>query len=88
LQQALRHQQAAYTAFFAKRSRYPRFKSRTGRQCAEYTRSGFRWRDGALYLAKMGTPLAFTWSWPEVDKASVDPSTVTVSRDSCARWYI
>jgi putative transposase len=88
LQQAIRHQQAAYAAFFAKRSRYPRFKSRTGRQSAEYTRSGFRWRDGRLYLAKIGTPLAFTWSWPEVDPASVDPSTVTVSRDPCGRWYV
>jgi putative transposase len=88
LQQAIRHQQAAYTAFFAKRARYPRFKSRTGRQSAEYTRSGFRWRDGALYLAKMGTPLAFTWSWPRVDPASIDPSTVTVSRDPCGRWYV
>ena len=47
LQQAIRHQQAAYAAFFAKRARYPRFKSRNGRQSAEYTRSGFRWRDGA-----------------------------------------
>jgi putative transposase len=46
LQRAIRHQQAAYTAFFAKRTRYPRFKSRNGRQSAEYTRSGFRWRDG------------------------------------------
>jgi putative transposase len=88
LQQAIRHQQAAYAAFFAKRARHPRFKSRQGRQCAEYTRSGFRWRDGALYLAKMGTPLAFTWSWPGIDPASIDPSTVTVSRDPCGRWYV
>jgi putative transposase len=88
LQQAIRHQHAAYAAFFAKRARYPRFKSRQGRQCAEYTRSGFRWRDGRLFLAKMGTPLAFTWSWPEVDPTSVDPSTVTVSRDPCGRWYV
>jgi putative transposase len=88
LQQALRHQQAAYAAFFAKRARYPRFKSRTGRQCAEYTRSGFRWRDGALFLAKMDTPLAFTWSWPGIDPATIDPTTVTVSRDPCGRWYV
>jgi putative transposase len=88
LQQAIRHQQAAYTAFFAGRARYPRFKSRQGRQSAEYTRSGFRWRDGALFLAKMGTPLAFTWSWPDIDPAAVDPSTVTVSRDPCGRWYV
>jgi putative transposase len=88
LQQAIRHQQAAYTNFFAKRARYPRFKSRTGRQSAEYTRSGFRYRDGALFLAKMGTPLAFTWSWPGIDPASIEPTTVTVSRDPCGRWYV
>ena len=88
LRQAIRHQQAAYAAFFAKRARYPRLKSRTGRQSAEYTRSGFRYREGALYLAKMGMPLAFTWSWPGIDPASIDPSTVTVSRDPCGRWYV
>jgi putative transposase len=88
LQQAIRHQQAAYAAFFAKRARYPRFKSRNGRQSAEYTRSGFRWRDGRLYLAKMDAPLAFVWSWPDVDPATIDPATVTVSRDPCGRWYV
>src|SRR6266705_1048591 len=61
LQQAIRHQQVAFTNFFAKRARYPRFKSRNGRQSAEYTRSGFRYRDGQLFLAKMDTPLEFTW---------------------------
>ncbi len=88
LQQAIRHQQTAYAAFFAKRARYPRFKSRNGRQCAEYTRSGFRWRDGRLFLAKMGTPVAFTWSWPGIDPATINPTTVTVSRDPCGRWYV
>jgi putative transposase len=31
LQQALRHQHQAFTAFFARRACYPRFKSRHGR---------------------------------------------------------
>jgi putative transposase len=88
LQQAIRHQQAAFASFFAGRARYPRYKSRTGRQSAEYTRSGFRYRDGQLTLAKTSTPLAFTWSWPDVDPASLDPSTVTISRDPCGRWYV
>jgi putative transposase len=88
LQQAIRHQQVAFSNFFTQRARYPRFKSRTGRQSAEYTRSGFRYRDGRLFLAKMDAPLAFTWSWPDVDAASMDPATVTVSRDPCGRWYI
>jgi putative transposase len=88
LQQAIRHQQVAFSNFFAKRARYPRFKSRTGRQSAEYTRSGFRYRDGRLFLAKMDAPLAFAWSWPDVNAASIDPTTVTVSKDPCGRWYV
>ena len=88
LQQAIRHQQAAFTSFYAGRARYPRYKSRSGRQSAEYTRSGFRYQDGQLYLAKTSSPLAFAWSWPGVDPASLEPSTVTVSRDPCGRWYV
>jgi putative transposase len=88
LQQVLRHQQAAFIGFFAGRASYPRYKSRSGRQCAEYTRSGFQYREGRLFLAKMSTPLAFAWSWPDIEPASLDPSTVTVSRDPCGRWYV
>ncbi|MFE9889903.1 RNA-guided endonuclease InsQ/TnpB family protein [Streptomyces scopuliridis] len=47
LQQTLRHLQSAFTHFFAKRARYPRFKSRKkSRKSAEYTSSAFRFRDG------------------------------------------
>ena len=88
LQQAIRHQQAAFGSFFAGRARYPRYKSRNGRQCAEYTRSGFRYRDGRLLLAKMHTPLTFAWSWPDIDPAPIEPTTVTVSRDPCGRWHV
>jgi putative transposase len=88
LQQVLRIQQKAFANFFAKRARYPRFKSRTGRQSAEYTRSAFRWRDGRLHLAKQDGPLDLVWSWPDIDPATLDPSTVTVSRDPDGRWYV
>jgi putative transposase len=88
LQQSLRTQQSAFANFFSKRARYPRFKSRTGRQSAEYTRSGFRWRNGELLLAKMDAPLRFVWSWPDIDPATLDPTTVTVSRDPDGRWYV
>jgi IS605 OrfB family transposase len=36
----------------------------------------------------MDMPLAFTWSWTGIDLAAIDPSTVTVSRDPCGRWYV
>lgn len=88
LQQTLRHQHAAFGAFFAKRSRYPRFKSRRGKQSATYTRSAFRWRDGQLTLAKTASPLRLAWSWPNLDPASLDPATVSVSRDQAGRWFV
>lgn len=85
LQQTLRHQQTAFTNFFAKRARYPRFKSRRGRQSIEYTTSAFRWRDGRLHLAKMTAALDIRMS-REVPAGS--PSTVTVSRDTAGRWFV
>ena len=88
LQQALRHQQAAFVGFFAKRARYPRFKSRNGRQAAEYTRSGFRIRDGQLWLAKTSEPLPVAWSWPDVDLDTVNPTSVTVSREPDGRYFV
>jgi IS605 OrfB family transposase len=87
-QQALRHQHKAFSAFFAKRARYPRFKSRRSRQCAHYTRSAFTMRGGELRLAKMATPVRFVWSWPDVDVTALDPAMVIVSRESDGRWYV
>ena len=85
LQQTLRHQQAAFSNFFAKRARYPKFKSRKkSRASAEYTRSGFTWRDGKLTLAKMSEPLDIRWS----RELPGEPSTVTASRDSAGRWFV
>ncbi|WP_326779343.1 RNA-guided endonuclease InsQ/TnpB family protein [Streptomyces sp. NBC_01445] len=87
LQQTLRHLQTAFAHFFAKRARYPRFKSRKkSRKSAEYTTSGFRFRDGEVTLAKMTEPLSIVWSRPLPHGAA--PSTVTVSQDAAGRWFI
>jgi putative transposase len=87
LQQTLRHLQTAFTNFFGKRAKYPRFKSRKkSRKSAEYTTSGFRFRDGQLTLAKMRDPLAVRWSRPLPEGTS--PSTVTVSQDAARRWFV
>jgi putative transposase len=88
LQQTLRHQHTAFGNFFAKRAKYPRFKRRTGRQSAHYTRSAFRMRHGQLTLAKTSTPLEFVWSWGEVDVTALNPTMVIVSRDTDGRWYV
>ncbi|MGW0421624.1 RNA-guided endonuclease InsQ/TnpB family protein [Streptomyces sp. NPDC003015] len=87
LQQSLRHLQTAFTNFFGKRAKYPRFKSKKkSRRSAEYTTSGFRFRDGKLMLAKMEKPLDIVWSRPL--PAGAKPSTVTVSQDAAGRWFV
>ncbi|MFE6747119.1 RNA-guided endonuclease InsQ/TnpB family protein [Kitasatospora purpeofusca] len=87
LQQTLRHLQGAFANFWTKRAKYPTFKSRKkSRRSAEYTTSGFRYRDGALTLAKMTEPLAVVWSRPLPE--GVQPSTVTVSQDAAGRWFV
>ncbi|MET8875565.1 RNA-guided endonuclease TnpB family protein [Nocardia sp. NPDC004604] len=87
LQQTLRHLQKAFVAFWGRQSGYPRFKSRRrGKASAEFTRSGFRYRDGKLWLAKCQDPLRIVWSRPLPDGA--EPSTVTVSRDRAGRWFV
>ena len=85
-QQALRHLQAAYSNFFAKRAAYPSFKRKGNGGSAEYTRSAFRLIDGEVHLAKMDAPLNVCWSRPLPKNAQ--PSTVTTSLDAAGRWHI
>lgn len=88
LQQTLRHRHTAFANFLARRARYPRFKSRNGRQSAHYTRSGFQMRYGLLHIAKSDGPLVLAWSWPDIDLATLNPTMVIVSRDTDGRWYL
>ena len=85
LQQSLRNLQTAYKNFFEKRSGYPTFKRKYGRQSAEYTRSAFKFEVGnqRLLLAKMGR-LKVKWS----KHIPVDPSTVTVVRKPSGRYFV
>jgi putative transposase len=84
LQQALRHLDTAYRNFFRKTARYPQFRRKDGPQSAEFTKSGFSYRDGKLKLAKMVEPLNVVWTR---DPAS-EPTTVTVTREADGRWYV
>ncbi|WP_280672026.1 RNA-guided endonuclease InsQ/TnpB family protein [Kitasatospora sp. MAP12-22] len=88
LQQTLRHQHTAFANFFAGRAKYPRYKSRNGRQSAHYTRSAFSLREGRLKLAKTATPLELVWSWADADLAELNPTMVVVSREPDGRWYV
>jgi putative transposase len=86
VQQALRHLQTAYTNFFAKRAKYPSFKKKRAGGSAEFTRSGFRFSNGKLTLAKMDAPLNIRWSRPL--PVGAEPSSASVSLDASQRWHV
>lgn len=88
LQQALRHLQQAYSAFFDHTGDFPAFKRKTRGGAATFTRYAFTW-DAAkrrLTLAKMREPLAMAWSRTLPTKAI--PSSVTVTLDAAQRWHV
>jgi putative transposase len=84
LQQSLRHQQSAFTNFFAGRAAYPAFKSKRHKQTAELTSSAFKYRGGNLYMAKSKVPLNIRWS----RELPSTPSTITLSRDAAGRFFV
>ncbi|GIV59515.1 MAG: transposase [Rhodothermaceae bacterium] len=90
LQQALRHLDKAYTAFFRGTARFPRFKAKKHRQSATYTRRGFSLRDSGVpgqpvvKLARMSTPLKIRWSRPLPSA----PSSLTVVLEPDGKYYI
>lgn len=84
LQQTLRHQQSAFSNFFAGRAKYPTFKSKHHKQAATLTDAAFKYRDGSLYMAKSKTPLDIRWS----RELPSPPSTVTISKDASGRYFV
>ena len=86
VQQALRHLQTAFGNFFARRNKYPTFKSKHDKQSAEYTSSAFKWDGKALKLAKMDAPLNIRWSRTLPKAAKL--TTATVTKDASGRYFV
>lgn len=86
VQQALRHLQAAFSNFFEKRAKYPSFRTKQGKQSAEYTASAFKWDGSSLKLARMSQPLNIRWSRTLPKAARI--TTVSVSKDVSGRYHV
>jgi putative transposase len=92
LQQVLHDLRAARRAYFDSRAGTrrgpkvgpPRFKRKTSRQSARFTRQGFILRpNGRLYLAKVGD-IRIAWS----RELPAEPSSVTVIQRRDGRYYV
>ena len=86
LQQSLRNLESAYSNFFKKRAKYPRFKKRGGKQTARFTNQSVRFKDSQVYLPKMSEPLNVVWSRPLPENYTLN--SATVSLDKSGRWFV
>jgi putative transposase len=84
LQQTLRDQDTAFSSFFAKRGKYPNFKSKHSNQSFRLVSTGFTFREGVLKIAKSKTPLRVKWS----RRIKGEVSSITVSKDSADRYFV
>ena len=81
--QCLRDQDRAFSRFFGRHARYPRFKAKGGRQGLRFQGAGTPWRSGVLRLPKLGV-LKLAEELPEVAR----PAMVTLSRDARGAYYV
>ncbi|AMW28019.1 RNA-guided endonuclease InsQ/TnpB family protein [Arthrospira platensis] len=91
LQQALQDLDIAYRNFFKSvkgerkgpRVNPPRFKKKTNRQSARFTKAAFKLKGSKVYVAKIGE-LKTKWSRP----LPSEPSSVTVIKDCAGRYFV
>jgi putative transposase len=83
LTQTLRDQDRAFANFFAKRARYPRFKSRVTTGALRFQDPGAAWERGALRIPKLGT-IKLAEVLPEVPR----PAMVTLRRDAARCYFV
>jgi len=83
LTQTLRDQDRAFANFFAKRSRYPKFKPHRLGGSLRFQDLGTAWTRGTLSLPKFGA-LKLAEALPEVAK----PDMVTLRRDAAGRYFV
>lgn len=86
LQQSLRHLQKAFSSFWKKTAKYPKFKSKRNSTLGlEYSRSGFTVKNGDVFIAKIKSPLNINYS-QSIQLENV--STITIKKDRADRWFI
>ena len=88
LQQSLRHLNEAYTKFFNKEAKYPKFKAKRHKQSATYTLSAFKFsrpdpENPNLKVTGLGR-LRVRWS----RAFSSNPKTLTIIKKPSGRYYV
>ncbi|MEG4484519.1 transposase [Microcoleus sp. D2_18a_B4] len=91
LQQSVADLETAFKNFFdsckgkrkGRKVGYPKFKKRTNSQCARFRIGGFSFKNGGIYLAKIGIVKPI-WS----RELPSEPSSITVIKDCANRYFL
>jgi putative transposase len=83
LTRCLADQDTAFRRFFAKHSKYPRYKSKTTLGSLRFQDIGAAWGKGVVSLTKLGS-IKLAESLPDV----APPDTVTLRRDASGRYFV
>lgn len=84
LQQKVKDLAMAFERFFKKLSKYPKFKTKHGRQSVRLVGDAFSIVDGKLLIAKWDQTIPISWSRDLPSK----PSSVTISRETDNKDYV
>jgi len=81
LQSALLHLDNAFRNFFSKRARFPRFKTKYGKQSCQYPQ-GVKIQDNLIFLPKIG------WVKAIIHREAIGTiKTVTISKDATGDYF-
>jgi putative transposase len=86
LQQKINDLDVAYKNFFEKRAKYPKFKKKSSGGSFRLVKTGFRFKDGQLFVAKCKEPVQVRWS-RKLPKGS-NPTSITIKMTPDQKWYV
>lgn len=84
MQQVLRNQDTAFSAFFKKLAKYPNFKKKHGNQSFRLSNTAFKLKNNKLFICKVKKPIKVIWS----RELPTNPSGCTISRTVTNKYYI
>lgn len=84
LQQTLRNQDVAYKNFFAKRTKFPKFKRKSNSQSFKLMSNGYQLKDGKLFIAKCKEPIVVKFH----RLLAGTHSSITISKDASDRYFV
>lgn len=86
LQQGLRNLQKAFSNFWKKLTKFPKFKKKSYDQSITYVGTAFKFQNNELILAKQSKPLKIVWH-REIPKNS-RVTSISISKDNSERYFV